>query len=193
MPDDRILVVCTANICRSPLAELLLATWLRRAVPGAAVEVASAGTRARPGHAAADGMQAVASSWGLDLGGHRSQRLDRDLATAQTLVLTMEDRHRSAVGHLAAGLVSRTFLLTELAAIAESGVRTEGDAPPRAGLAGHVAAWHATRARLAADPRDVEDPYGGTPEDYRRTAWELAALVERVGPLVAAAIGDGRQ
>ena len=71
---DEVLVVCTANICRSPMAEALLRAWLSHHAPTVAadVAVASAGVRARPGDPAAPHMMAIADRWGLDLHGHRS-------------------------------------------------------------------------------------------------------------------------
>ena len=59
-----VLFVCTANICRSPMAEVLFRAWLRRAaVPGKWV-VASAGTWAEPGAPAAAFSQQVAAERG---------------------------------------------------------------------------------------------------------------------------------
>ena len=132
MATARILVVCTANICRSPLAERLLAEYFRRRAPELDVEVSSAGTRARPGDPAADGMLRIADKWGLDLSRHRSRRVDAELVREQALVLTMEDEHRSVVSRLTRGVGQRTFTITELAeliaATTEGPAGTGGDA-----------------------------------------------------------------
>lgn len=190
----RILIVCTANICRSPLVERLLQAYLDRYAPDATVEVSSAGTNARPGHAAAEGMRTVASTWGLDLEGHVSRRVDAELAQASDLIITMEDRHRSVVSRLTAGLGQRTFTVTELAALVRA-VGAEDDASPGAPggsavLAEHVRRWHAIRARISIDAPDVADPYGGPQDGYRETAWQLADLVEQLGPAITAAVTD---
>ena len=183
MTPVRILVVCTANICRSPMAERLLAEYLARHAPDARAVISSAGTHARPGDPAASGMQRIARDWGLDLDYHRSQRVDEALATRQDLVITMEDAHRTVVSRLAPGLGSRTFTITELAALMEVG------RPPATGrLPQQVAAWHAARARTALDVSDVADPYGGPEAGYETAAWELARLVERLGPQLADAL-----
>lgn len=179
----RILVVCTANICRSPMAERLLAEYLARRVPDARAVISSAGTHARPGDPAASGMQRIAEGWGLDLDYHRSRRVDQELAASQDLVITMEDAHRTVVSRLAPGLGSRTFIITELAALMDA------TGPPVAGtLPQRVAAWHAARARTALDVTDVGDPYGGPTQGYETTAWQLAGLVELIGPHLAAAV-----
>ena len=183
MSPARILVVCTANICRSPMAELLLAEYLARHAPDARAVISSAGTHARPGDPAARGMRRVAGSWGLELGYHRSRRVDEALATQQDLVVTMEDRHRSVVSRLAAGLGTRTFTITELAALMEVVPAAAGDDLPQ-----RVAAWHAARARTALDVTDVADPYGGPDAGYDETAWQLADLVQRIGGQLADAL-----
>ena len=177
-----ILVVCTANICRSPIAERLYAEYAVRQAPDVELHVSSAGTHARPGHAAASGMQRVAVGWGLDLSYHRSRRGEADLVRQQALVITMEDRHRSVVSRLTPGVGQRTFTITELAALCDqTPAVTEG------GLAAQVARWHEARARLALDAPDVDDPYGGPDEGYDTCAWQLADLVARTAPVLVAA------
>lgn len=193
----RILIVCTANICRSPLAERLLQAYVARYGPNAPLEVSSAGTSARPGHPAAPGMRTVAASWGLELEGHRSRRVDAELIRSSDLVITMEDRHRSAVSRLGAGIGQYTFTITELDALvsatdgaggADGTDRDGAGVTGPGGLPGQVTRWHATRARTSIEAPDVTDPYGGPSEGYTQTAWELADLVERIGPALVAAL-----
>lgn len=184
MTPARILVVCTANICRSPIAERLLAAYLTRGGLDAQVEVTSAGTHARPGHQAADGMLRIAEEWGLELASHRSRRVEEPLVSRQELVITMEDAHRTVVSRLAAGVGSRTFTMTELAALVDA-------APPSSpGLSAAVAGWHAARARTSLDAPDVADPYGGSTQDYETAAWQLVRLVERIGPHLQRTLSD---
>jgi hypothetical protein len=87
----------------------------------------------------------------------------------------------------AAGLGQRTFLITELVALADAVVIPD---PGALDLAGHVRAWHDARPLLSLDAPDVLDPYGGTPGDYERAAWQLADLVERLGPHLARAVAQ---
>jgi len=87
----RILVVCTANICRSPLAAAILATKL----PPDAVLVSSAGVRALSGNPADPTIIELARERGYgDLGGHRSQPLLALTLNQVDLVLCMESAHR---------------------------------------------------------------------------------------------------
>jgi protein-tyrosine phosphatase len=172
----RILVVCTANICRSPIAERLLAAYLGKSELEVDLEVSSAGTHARPGRQAADGMLRIAEEWGLELASHRSRRVEESLVTRQGLIITMEDAHRTVVSRLATGVGSRTFTMTELASLVDVA------APSSSGLSAAVAGWHAARARTSGDAPDVPDPYGGSAQDYETSAWQLARLVERIGP-----------
>lgn len=86
---QRILVVCTGNICRSPLAEILLQDRLR----AAGVEVRSAGTGALVGYPADPLSVEVARDAGFDLSGHRAQQATLELLSAQDLVLTLDRGH----------------------------------------------------------------------------------------------------
>jgi len=79
MVPERLVLVCTGNTCRSPLAAAIAERHLRQA--GLKVAVTSAGLRANPGDAAAADGQRVAVDLGLDLSCHRSQRVE-DLVPA---------------------------------------------------------------------------------------------------------------
>ena len=96
-----ILVVCTGNICRSPLAGLLLRRGLddRLGAVAHGFEVASAGTWGLENHPMDDATLAVASCMGLDGSGFRSRRLTEDHLAVPDLVLTATREHRTAVGH----------------------------------------------------------------------------------------------
>jgi protein-tyrosine phosphatase len=84
-----ILLICTANQCRSPLAEVLL----RRALTEADLadwSVLSAGTWAEDGRVADSRTQAVAAEWDLDLSRHRARSVDGPMLADTDLVLCME-------------------------------------------------------------------------------------------------------
>jgi protein-tyrosine phosphatase len=92
---DRILMVCTGNICRSPMAEVLLAQ--RLAQRGVRVTVASAGIAALVGRPADPEAQELMAERGLDLSAHRARQLTPDLLRAFDLVLVMEAWQQRAV------------------------------------------------------------------------------------------------
>ena len=108
----KILLVCTGNICRSPLGAALL----DRALQGrgaADIEVASAGTGAWDGAPVSEGAYLVGLERGLDLSGHRARLLTRELVDESDLILTMARHHRARVDEL--GGEGQVFVLGEYA------------------------------------------------------------------------------
>ena len=92
----KILFVCSGNTCRSPLAEAIS----RRIVDEAGrtdIEVSSAGTQSWDGSPASDGSLLVGIERGLDLSGHRSRRLTREIVSESDLILVMAPSHLSQV------------------------------------------------------------------------------------------------
>ncbi|HYK83126.1 MAG TPA: low molecular weight protein arginine phosphatase [Gemmatimonadales bacterium] len=108
----QILLVCTGNICRSPLAAALL----QRALAARGIEridVSSAGTGAWDGAPVSEGAYLVGLERGLDLSAHRARLLTRELVEAADLVLTMARHHRARVDEL--GGEGHVFVLGEYA------------------------------------------------------------------------------
>ena len=123
-PVFRLLVMCTANQCRSPMAEGIARA--RLAASGVDAEVVSGGTMAGGVRAARGAVRAVRAR-GLDLSGHTSRQVDVDTLAAADLVLTMERRHVAWVAGLLLDAVDRTFTIPELARLArEVGPRPQG-------------------------------------------------------------------
>src|SRR5205814_8105652 len=92
-----IVFVCTANICRSPVAEALFADWLRQQPDAQGWQVSSAGTWAADGAPASETTREVLSEFGLDLSRHRARRVDRSLVAAADLLLCMTRSQREAM------------------------------------------------------------------------------------------------
>ncbi|HXW97253.1 MAG TPA: low molecular weight protein arginine phosphatase [Gemmatimonadales bacterium] len=107
-----ILLICTGNTCRSPLAEAMLRRKLQeRGVEG--VTVGSAGTGAWDGAPASEGAYLVALEHGLDLSSHRARLLTRELVDGSDLVLTMARHHLARAEQL--GASGKAHLLGEFA------------------------------------------------------------------------------
>jgi low molecular weight protein-tyrosine phosphatase len=87
-PKTKILFVCAANICRSPLAEGLMRHRLRQAGLQRKVEVRSAGTHASmPGHKPDARAMRVAQKNGFNLKGIRARQIRvKDFAECELVV-----------------------------------------------------------------------------------------------------------
>ncbi|NKF22827.1 low molecular weight protein-tyrosine-phosphatase [Solimonas marina] len=86
---NRIIVVCTGNICRSPIGEGLLKARLK----DRNLEICSAGTGALIGHPADPLAVEVAADHGLDISMHRAQQATQPLLSSMDLILTLDNGH----------------------------------------------------------------------------------------------------
>ncbi|WNK20108.1 low molecular weight phosphotyrosine protein phosphatase [Halomonas piscis] len=102
---QHILLVCTGNVCRSPVA----AAQLAEALPQRRVE--SAGLGALTGQGVEPTARTLGEADGLDLASHRARQLDAGMLHAADLVLVMSERQRRAVGELAPEALGKTLLL----------------------------------------------------------------------------------
>ena len=109
MSPEAVLVVCAGNLCRSPFAAGLLAQ--RLAAEGMQAEVFSRGLIATPGQTPPRTAIEVAAGFGVDMRGHRAQRLLPLDARRAGLVLVMEARQKRELARLGAG--EKTALISE--------------------------------------------------------------------------------
>jgi protein-tyrosine phosphatase len=174
----RVLVLCTANVCRSAMAQALLAVRLRG--QDRAVSVCSAGMLAIGEPPPLEVISAVAALGG-DIAGHRSRVVNvEDLADAD-LVLGMAREHIRHAVVLAPGVWSRAFTLRELVRRGEA----VGPRLPEESLADWLTRAHEGRQRTAllgsSRADDIADPIGGPSHAYEAAA---ALIDEMVGRLI---------
>ncbi|MBF8194317.1 hypothetical protein ITP53_53395, partial [Nonomuraea sp. K274] len=165
----RILLVCTANICRSAMAEVIAGAMLHSTpLP---VATGSAGVRALVGHPMAPHAVAALDRLGLDGRAHRARMLDPGLVRWADLLLTMEAGHVAVAVGLDAVAAHKTFTLPEFAGLASGAGqrRYRSDTVERARAIVQSAAARRDRRRVL----EVHDPYGGPPEGYEACAKTL--------------------
>jgi protein-tyrosine phosphatase len=179
-PMTGVLVLCTANICRSAMTLPLLSAHL--AALGAPVPVHSAGIAGTDGPPPPEAVAALAAR-GYDITGHRGRTAQTTDLAAADLILGMTREHVRHVVVLAPDAWPRTFTLKEL-------VRRGWQAGPR--LPGEPLAGWLDRAAHGRDHRDllgssieddVADPYGGPAQQYELTAALLDQLTRELTDL----------
>jgi protein-tyrosine phosphatase len=179
----RILAVCTANICRSPMVEYLLRSSLAASADrsmGIRFEVSSAGVRGWDGSP----MDPPAAEELRRLGGDPNRFVARSFVAAlgerADLILTATTDHRSLVLQEVPQALRRTFTLLEFARLVSAVTgSTAGEGPVRL-----VSEAAANRGAAHLDTYDLGDPYGQPPAVHRRTA----DTVERATGVISGAL-----
>ena len=146
---DRIVFLCTGNICRSPLAEALA----RQMCSGLALEFVSAGLNAVVGLPASTFSVQYAAAQDASLVDHRSQPITPDLLAPTSWVIGMTRSHaaifRSRYGGVFTGAVG---------ILAAAGVDL-------------------TRQTYSPDSEEVDDPYGMTEQRYAACGDQIHRLL----------------
>lgn len=160
----RICVVCTGNICRSPMLEFLLREAFEEAGLADQVEVDSAGVSAEEAGNRADArtLAALRRRGHTDHGGaaHRARQIRPAWLAGRDLILAADHGHLNRLQRLAGGDPSDHIRL----------IRSFDP------------------AAVAAGELDVDDPWYGRDADFDRTYDELTAAVPGIVEHVRAAL-----
>ncbi|MFG1843549.1 phosphotyrosine protein phosphatase [Micromonospora sp. NPDC049175] len=200
MPPFTVLHVCMGNICRSPMAERLLALAVRERLTRRAQDPAQADGLVHSHSAGTGGWHAgeemnppaarQVAARGGEVEGFTARKLRSDHIDAADLVLTATADQQDYVVALRPDAAARTFVLGEfgrLLAAVDAAALPPGDATPEAVYArgvALVAAAHDARlgaSALATD--DLDDPWGRGDQCFSRVADEIE---EAVHPLAGA-------
>jgi protein-tyrosine phosphatase len=105
-----IIIICTGNTCRSPMAEGILKSLLEeRGV--ADIRVTSAGIGAMDGLPATPFAIEAARAWNVDISGHLSRQLTKRLIAEADLILAMSREHVEFVARQDRNAMKKTFLI----------------------------------------------------------------------------------
>lgn len=144
-----IVIVCTGNTCRSPMAEMLLKNKMATAndIPidqlvKHGIHICSAGIAANNGSPAADQAINVLGKQDLDLTCHSSQPLSYVAANSADLILTLSHSHQQAIVNEWPEFADKTSL-------------------------------------LAHDGSSVSDPIGGSYEIYQQCAAQIDTHLDK--------------
>jgi protein-tyrosine phosphatase len=194
-----ILIVCTGNVCRSPLAEQLLTARLSEA--GIPVRVESAGTRALVGRGMPEEVTALSLDYGGDPSGHLGRQVTPEMVEDADLILTATRDHRGEIVSLSPAASRHTFTLQQFARISQASetrpllepVVEHREAPgARSALVEYVATVAASRGYAPPPARaiddDIEDPFRQSKQVYRRVARTIDEAVTSVVEALASAV-----
>ena len=171
-----ILVVCTGNVCRSPLAEGFLRASLRA---GSAPRPPRCPRLGRPG--GRDRRPCRNPSMPPPSAGWTSRGITAARSRASTWRAPISSsgwpaEHRDAVARSAPEAAGRTFTLKELVRLLDAMPTADPSVPPSEALAERLAeADRLRRSGFEGNPHDedVVDPLGMPLDSYRAIAWEL--------------------
>jgi protein-tyrosine phosphatase len=178
-----ILLVCVANVCRSPLAERVLALRLQELLGqgASAIGVSSAGVLSLVGSPMDDLAAEQLRRLGGDPEGFASTQWTSSMSEGADLVLTATRDLRSRVLEETPRVLRRTFTIPEFAALASSEVFRARRVTSPADLVGRAAA---SRGSVVLDSYDVPDPVGQS-RDFHG---EVADLLDRDCTAIARAL-----
>lgn len=110
----QILFVCSGNVCRSPMAEAFLRAYMPERLVDR-VKIVSAGTLGLSGDLATVEAVQVMREKGIDMRGHISQGVSKELIRSSHIVFAMSRDHLEILQHNFPLISEKTFLLRRFA------------------------------------------------------------------------------
>ena len=189
-----IVFVCHANLCRSPLAELLARRELDDAFGADAANavVSSAGTHAFAGTPMHQGSAQVLGEYGIDATGFTSRPLSPAILHTAGLVLAAGRDQRAACVSMVPGSVRRAFTLRQFTRYVQAVPRDErlttGPAADRLlALVDKVSSVRHLVQPVPAHEDDLPDPVRQPIEAFRACADELRRTMRTIVGVIAPA------
>ncbi len=162
----RILFVCTANICRSPTAELLA-----RSRFGEGSHLFRSAGLMEGGREVPSDLQSVLGQRDVASAAHRSNQIDSETLAAAELILTMEGKHVQEIG------IQEPEALPKVIPLKEAAERLSVPAT----VDGFVQGLQSRDVtRYLSSRWDVDDPYKRGKRRYRKMVDEVEELVSTV-------------
>jgi protein-tyrosine-phosphatase len=149
----KLLIVCTGNTCRSPMAEGIAKKIVTEKGLGNFF-ISSAGIGTADGLPATDYAIEAAKHWDIDIQNHRSTVLTAQLAMESDLILAMAPEHADRIISMDKRLRDKTYLMK-----------------------GFPIPFSHGQAR-------VDDPIGGSLEQYNQTFLELDEILRKIFPKI---------
>ena len=188
-----LLVVSTANVCRSPLAERIGTAYLAEVLGAGAdstFRIVSAGTEAVAGHEMSPESALVLNGLGGDPAKFWAGKVNADLASSTDLTLTMTRQEQEEVLAVAPRSLARTFTLLEavdLLGMIDPDEDSDGAAEPERARR-VVRSMAAARTRRRSSPEDdIPDPLGRPLKVHQEVGEVIAdAMLLVLGRLIGA-------
>lgn len=152
-----VLFVCTGNTCRSSMAEAIFKQIIKNSDEhkDKNINIISAGVAARDGEGASFNAIRAMEELGIDLRTHSATQLTEDHIDKADLILTMTQNHRDMVMLINPRARGKVYTLLEY---------TDGTA--------------------ANTDLDIQDPFGGSIEVYRRSAAQIKEALDKLADML---------
>ena len=177
-----ILLVSSANVFRSPTAQVLLQRRLDAlGVPAVVRSAGLEGEGQIPDRAA----RQVLAPRGIDIGSHRSTLLTRRLLVGSDLVIGMAPSHAAAAVHMLPDALPYSFTLKELVRTGRRiGPRAQTETLPQWLTRAHAIRQNDNQDQFLGNSDFFEDPKGQPGEVYERLVVDLTRSVDQLVALL---------